>query len=129
MDPTNLAPAPWKAVRKTDTLHLDGDAEIGFAELLGPRGGSYRGVRFEFTNDEAEFVTLARNAFDVMLRRGWTARRLSTGSWIVQDSNNQPLQEPHRRPDLTDWFEAADPFTALVEADKWYRENVEGKPC
>ncbi len=72
-------------------------------------------------------AALALRAGEVMMRRGWTARQISDG-WLVQDDRNNPLLQCHKRKDYTDWFVADDPFTALVEADKWYEVNVE-KSC
>ena len=65
--------------------------------------------------DDAEFIVLARNAFDIMMRRGWWAQKRGEG-WAVYN-NWIPLPS-----DPLTW---PDPFTALVSADKWYRKHVE----
>jgi hypothetical protein len=72
--------------------------------------------------DNDEFIVLARNAFDVMMRRGWFVvpnymTRPGT-AWRVKTA--WPNCE-------VEWKEWPDPFTALVEADKWFRENVDNK--
>lgn len=69
-----------------------------------------------------EFHALAREAFDVMMRRGWHAERYND-QWFV------PAMMLHYMEikSVNVWF-ANDPFTALVNADRWYRENVEPNP-
>lgn len=78
--------------------------------------------------EAAAFYALARNAFDVLMRRRWLVECITppcdgfpdgpgwTASFhgMYMDPNECML--PGGFPD---------PFTALVEADKWYRENVE----
>lgn len=77
-----------------------------------------------------EFIALARNAFDVMMRRKtWIVRLMPShadrDSWVVLwglASGPGPFKEYQA------WAYERNhdnPFTALVEADKWYRENVE----
>ena len=81
------------------------------------------------TEEDSEFVTLARDAFELMMRRGWWAVpmngikekdgwALPAFRWAVYGPGAASID---RR-----GFD--DPLTALVEADKWYRENIEGKP-
>lgn len=69
--------------------------------------------------DDAKFIDLARNAFDVMMRRGWSAQCVDKNFWYVCDDcgDDVVLEESSHH-----W---EDPFTALVEADKWYREHGE----
>jgi hypothetical protein len=74
------------------------------------------------------FVVLARQAFDVMLRRGWGVDHgengwepcvdleLTTSRRILAGVMTTPGPWP-------------DPFTALVEFDRWYRENIEASPA
>ncbi len=71
--------------------------------------------------DDAEFYVLARNAFDVMMRRGW---------FVVPNYCNRPGTFWRVKTGLAgdleiEWREWPDPFTALVEADAWYKANVE----
>jgi len=63
------------------------------------------------------FIVLARNAFDVMMRRGWSVRKDLDGEWFCMESSRDGLA-----------IKAKDPFTALVEADRWYKANVEVPP-
>ncbi len=102
IDLSKLSPAPWH----TDDLMQVYNHEYCVADC------GYQ--------DEADFIALARNAFDVMLRRGWGVERvwdndLRVHRWYIVTDAPRALREGF-----------ADPFTALVEADRWYAENVEG---
>lgn len=74
--------------------------------------------------DDIGFIGLARNAFDVMMRRGWYPVPFGKPvKWRVWHPNAGCRGFKGLPPfDLGPW---GDPFTALVESDKWYRENVE----
>jgi hypothetical protein len=63
----------------------------------------------------------AELAFDVMIRRRWgvTYPPGARKGWIV---NGPDVPEQFWKPNPENW---PDPFTALVEADKWMKENVE----
>ena len=69
------------------------------------------------------FIALARNAFDVMQRRGWWV--VSAGDhpyhWRVRTKEGHDMPFDFVALDHGGYF--SDPFEALVEADKWYREN------
>ncbi len=90
----------------------------------------------EEASADAELHTLARNAFDVMMRRGWTAERFSLlgggFSWRIPMVQANDMIRQHGA-DAAEFKSFAilakwpDPFTALVEADRWYATNVEGK--
>ncbi len=67
---------------------------------------------------------IAQAAFEVMMRRGWSARPCSEG-WHVVDNISNPIQQEHIKPWRFDWFIEPDPFTALVEADHWYKTHIE----
>lgn len=102
-DPTRLTPAPWK---HEGGLVVDC---VGFPILLPEKDSADQA-------DDLTFAALARNAFDVMLRRGWTAYPVLDG-WCVLDRSKTVLwanNEP---------YNAADPFSALVEADRWLSEQ------
>ncbi len=61
--------------------------------------------------ESMKFAALARNAFDVMMRRQIYPQLFgSPGKWGVRVASCQHVS-------------AADPFTALVEADKWITEQ------
>lgn len=131
IDLSKLTPAPWRTERRYSNgceiiprikCTPDSNRECGWiADLIG---APYLG--YESTLVNAEFIALARNAFDVMLRRGWCAIQQPSGRWAVKIDwsaigNSGGMQSgfaPQQH---------ADPFTALVETDAWYKENVEGK--
>ncbi len=113
IDLSKLTPAPWSV---PDGCGYVTDTE---GNPCADCGGA----------DDAEFIALARNAFDVMMRRGWSVRTWIPGSldgkaprrFGVIDEDGEWLHK-------TDYWITSrhDPFTALVEADRWYREHVEG---
>lgn len=120
MDLSKLTPAPWE--------------ERGFrvwaADAIGPL---YVATTKPAPKDDmgeplvdrvnGEFIALARNAFDVMVRRGWGVVKCSeSDQWVVSCLASDAFE----RPGGLDHIYADDPFTALVEADKWYKANVEG---
>ena len=122
MDISKLTPAPWE---QDETWLVHGRGENW-------PDGSKRTVRetpgfAKFNNrDDAFFCALARNAFDVMMRRGWGPKLARDGTWFCDafDDNSRQSKE------FMDWVFSqsyADPFAAVVEADKWYKENVEAK--
>lgn len=107
---TNLTPAPWTA----EGCEINGPTREMM--VIYDEGGH--------GPEDATFIALARNAFDVMLRRGWWASKDSP--WV--DPDNPWIVEGLEF--LFDYRDAPqrcwpDPFTALVEADQWYKENVE----
>lgn len=114
MDLTELTPAPWE-------VKLDRGSGIFYV----PLPGGYPMLLAEDDDDHRrraalELAALARNALDVMVRRGW-----SVGS---DDFGKTFCLGVGCGCDLWMWAKAqrfTDPFTALVEADRWYRENVE----
>ena len=64
---------------------------------------------------------VAKVAFDVMMRRGWGVKRLNnTGWWFAWDKDRPVIEDKG-----LEFSGLADPFTALVEADRWYKEHVE----
>ncbi len=145
MDLTKLTPAPWGHYHPSE---LPKDIRFAWGVGVGETGGYL--FRLTSSHDpklsgggggghnppkdvDAAFISLARNAFDVMMRRGWGAASVnyeegqaprfgivwgtlggvSKGAKFWEDVN--PLCSMH-------W---PDPFTALVEADRWYVEHVE----
>jgi len=82
-------------------------------------------------NANLAFAALARNACDVMIRRKWTVRPHKDGYVAVERLTD--VWEDHAIikdvDGLEDWDVAVrpHPFTALVAADEWYKENVEGR--
>ena len=119
MDLSGLNPAPWVVLEDScgDLYIQAGKRNISL--LAGEMGGP--GERLVL-----EFVALARNAFEVIMRRGWGVLpcRSVTGYWVAKDSEGTPFDAGCRENCPTLYW--PDPFTALVEADAWYREHVEG---
>lgn len=119
MDLARVTPAPW---------HDDGYRIYGPTDDADKRNG---GVITEYKHsdhvmpDDGEFIALARNAMDVMIRRAWWASPIfgTAGTiWSVYHIRGDGVKA------TVAGFQAwPDPFTALVEAEKWYRENVERK--
>lgn len=127
IDLFKLTPAPWVVIRETNftigmpvvRMYDDEDANlvVGHPADWGP------------TNNEtdAEFIALARNALFVMTLRGWYPIPGVDKRWRV--ASKTPMDSPYDEGDnpLDGAPDYGDPFTALVEANKWYEENVEGK--
>ena len=107
MDLTELTPAPWTA---------------NGCNIQGP---SYRDMEIYdeggHNETDAAFIALARNAFDVIMRRGWTVakRNYPHDGWSIN-----PVEENDTAKELYKVFD--DPFTALVESDKWYSQMIDG---
>jgi hypothetical protein len=119
IDLTNLTPAPWFNL----SFGTKGDFGLFYGD---PKDASEIFDLIESNKPgDMEFIALARNAFDIMLRRGWHAQKTEEGTlWVVLQS--QPSYFPLELfQDWTDHAYHSDPFTALVEADRWYREHVE----
>lgn len=116
MDLSKLTAAPWQ---------ISEDHEHGGPFVAGTDGYPILIPESDGPDGRAalEIAALARNAFDVMMRRGWTAEtliagKLATIAWIAVNDLGRPVGDDKTWPD---------PFTALVEADQWYSKNVEGK--
>jgi hypothetical protein len=130
-DFSDLTPAPWEC----DLRDSRWDDETHYV-VTGPDGK----VLFDTVNSEAalleydehwfdrvggdnlKFAALARNAFDVMQRRGWGVARCGSHGWCAVQGQDGPDQNPSL---AYIGFEALDPFMALCEAEKWYVANVE----
>lgn len=111
MDLEKVTAAPWGEAKNV---------------VYGPDGmiGEF-GFGYLFNDPEmianAAFTCLARNAFEVMMRRGEGFMLCQTDDgkrWMIDCSIGNHGWIPGFWPD---------PFTALVEADKWYTQNVEAK--
>lgn len=124
MDLNNLSPAPWTPSVESDRGYKGN--QFGrffmptFAEAPFASGCNDADEKEAQATTDAEFIALARNAFDVMMRRGWGVECADVGGpcFTVVDACGHFINETAHR----------DPFTALVEADRWYAANVEAKP-
>jgi len=85
------------------------------------RGGEGMDAWQSFLPSEvAEAFVLARNAFDVMMRRGWGVSQFPDDTWMAIEDRDGSIIEIKRN--IKGY---GDPFQALVEADKWYKEKIE----
>ena len=106
MDLSKLTPAPWFMELEQTKIILS--------------SASVQRIAWVFDENHTEFMALARNAFEIMMRRGWQPKRHINGQWTVDDSCGG-MNEPFRVACHLSW---SDPFTAIVEAYRWYRGNV-----
>lgn len=131
IDLTKLTPAPWQVRRRNDEFDfgvvsrvVEGGVHM-FAVCRTGNNNRTSSNKRDVEDTDAEFIALARNAFDVMTRRLWRPvvmsvcleenNWVSRNKWCVGGIGLKPPDQP--------FYD--DPFTALVEADKWYRENIE----
>ncbi len=120
-DIDRLAPAPWEDRIDGYTVRdANGD------KVCGTFDWSHDGERAVAIQ---QFVVMARNAFDVQSRRGWYAVPVGVGShslWRVRvgRGHDMPLGFIVNS-DHNGVF--SNPFEALVAADEWYRQHVEGE--
>jgi hypothetical protein len=138
IDLTKLISAPW-FVNYSEETDDYGNGPAGLA--IGPHEEDFADTFMFSQNFSAaegtpeeletafEFVVLARDAFDVMLRRGWhCGKHRWDRQWTVYAGDEKVVRtgmycktsEEYCRPFLGD-----DPFSPLIEADKWHRENAE----
>lgn len=115
-DPKQLMPAPWE-------VYCESNNE-DYPSISGLTCGLHGGDSCIIDINHANFIALARNAFDVMMRRGWIAARATTGEWVVKHGDGLAKYEILDKPSGGLFF-ASDPFTAIVEADRWWKEYVE----
>lgn len=121
IDLTKLTPAPWYVTTN--------DYGTEFTVCAKLNGQVARIVSWH-SDIDAEFIALARNAFDIMMWHGWHAVPLrftddGCDQWGVKsaDAMVETIAESgFSKKSCTFW---PDPFTALVEADAWYRANIE----
>lgn len=115
LDVSKLTPAPWHA-EGGEVFRRD-----PFLYLLphdSPHGYAYDRDRREA---DLAFIALARNAADVMVRRGWGVTSTPNG-WAVTLEGAYCGSQGLYNAGWQGW--ADDPFTVLVTADEWYRVNV-----
>ena len=119
-DLIKLTPAPWHAVVLPDGMI--NEWMVRFASVENPCIPCDSTV---LDKAHAEFIALARNAFDVMMRRGWTIHKDErTGGWFPVEvvGGHSPIR-------LLRWehHPIHHPFEALVEADRWLAEQEAAK--
>lgn len=80
------------------------------------------------TPDVLEFAVLARNALEVMQRRGWWPMPYK-GQWYAAMDSGDDISIPvQRKPNWPAPLDESgclysDPFTALIKADRWLSER------
>lgn len=129
MDLSKLTPAPWRTEdagpdhRRTIVVADCNEAPLGFVAVAECASGVADNPA------DAAFIALSRNAFDIMMRRKWSPLKspVEGQGWRVDTNDGEyfstmSVLASYREPDH--W---PDPFTALVEADRWHVENVESK--
>lgn len=104
LDLARLTPAPWHAFYGGEPCYL--------SSVTGAWLADFKSSATDGANHDALFVALARNAFDVMMRRGWGVKLGADGKWYI-------VKGIFAR----GWWD--DPFTALIEADRIYREMID----
>lgn len=130
----NLEPAPWFVEEFREPLSPSSEWLVRFRP---PHWEYPAALTIVSSNkDTAEFITKARNAHDIMMRRGWTAHcNPHDGKvWIeAYDCGKGGVGEHDFHPgEFAKWLEHRFwkcPFNALCEAEAWYVENVEDKKC
>ena len=129
MDLEKLSPAPWIFDERVRCMAIYAGPAVScfddLEETVAYIGWGVGGPPWEHARRRADwsFCALARNAFDIMMRRGWSVDQIRPGgTWIVSN----PAWAQREYPMYGKVFaKADDPFTALVLAEKWYIENAE----
>ncbi len=119
MDIAKLEPAPWEVVRDDQSGCRYIPHSSGFPMLVVDSDDGEHDIA------ALEFAALARNAFDVMMRRGWSLTRhphLQTWSVTFRAKGFETILAREKCGYVHNHL---DPFTALVAADKWYKEHIE----
>ena len=109
-DLSKLTPAPW-IVTVVD--------QAGQRFIKRPSGHLLLMAEFDDNSEDVaalDFAALARNAFDVMMRRGWGVVKGVDGWFPALPITGELYALRKMR-----W---PDPFTALVEADAWWEKNI-----
>ncbi len=111
MDLSKLTPAPWKADCES-TAWVASKSDCALILCNDPIHGGE-------AEENAAFIALARNAFDVMMRRECGIQKLNR--WVLTCKTGW-LYLAGRN-----WIadDLAIAYELLVEADKWYVANVE----
>lgn len=136
IDLTKLTPAPWGASGdmvthpgSEESMRRIKAGEMPFTSIRICICEPSHYLSQEAAEADAEFIALARNALDVFMHRKWELIRYQQADkWCIRYPPMVGDEQAWER--FTYWIDDhvwPDPFTALVEADKWYRENCEAK--
>ncbi len=122
IDLSKLTPAPWfitvfATVKESDKVTPDtfivSEDDTWIAQMDQP----------ECENDAA-FIALARNAFDVMMRHPeWQIMWI--GEWCVVSLADVLTREMDNKYMKAVQQICNNPFSAFVAADEWVKENIE----
>ncbi len=118
IDLNKLSPTPWLA-ECGELFRPDSEPYLSLLPHNSPHGHVYDAERRE---TDLAFVALARAAFEVMMRRSWGVEPDDEDGWVVCINDPTDPRSYWRRT-------GPDPFTALVDADAWYRQHVENQPA
>ena len=113
LDLTKLSPAPFEV--RQDPVEVGCKAVCHKFEYE-PREFATVWIAREMKEADAVFLALARQAFTIMLKRGWGVEKCYHG-WSVYDHQGDFFFPG----DKDSWPQ--DPFTAVVKADRWLTEN------
>jgi hypothetical protein len=131
----NLNPAPWVFSENDSEGNVfpviySASCEPGQNLVATLSCSGHLSGNLKCNRADGEFIALARNAFDVMMRRRWYAAYEDgagdpcfSGWYAVEEHGVAIDMSPVKG--TKEYPIKKDPFTALVEADKWYRGNVE----
>ena len=128
LDLSKLSPMPWTWEEHPRAAYKHYEGKLGkFVDhrglavcSFGNSESDYQQCGAEPSKDNIEFITLATKAFDIMMRRGWGCSHGPRGWWV-----NCPMEVCLKFGVNFKMEPFPDPFTALVEAEKWYVEHVE----
>ena len=136
MDLSRLSPAPWFVGKNRDAhtvrslVDMEGEEPVGKSDSFTVANcwSGTHATRLKLSVANAEFIALARNAFHIMMRRLWhpVCMNVSLPENNYVGRNKWTVAGIGLIPSEAAWFD--DPFTALVEADKWYAANKENHP-
>jgi hypothetical protein len=120
------SPSSIKSNCREDVIYLQeppGSSVVGYIRCNGREIAS---IISDGTDEDGERIALALRALEVMTRRSWGVSKSERG-WQV----NNILGLSDECPEFVERFwcemEYDNPFTAVVEADKWYRKWEESK--
>ncbi len=129
MNLEKLSPAPWTHIASAGAPIIQFPG--GYVARLCSQESKAFGMtslapNAESAEENAKFITLARNAFDVMMRRGWYSVPYSVDAktWIAM---NLYCVQIERGGNTGTYFVSDNPFSCLVEADKWMKEQESKK--
>lgn len=79
-------------------------------------------ILWQMNVDDVAFYALARNAFDIQMRRGWGVKCRHGATFIAVDADGMEVMGPTHAPYVL-WGYFDNPFTAIIAADAWMKEH------